>query len=262
MQYDKDARIWYCTLGSLAYCVDVALSPNTTMTESDCAKTIPSNGNTKPVQKPEDTANAVVRLNVGGVLYTTTAGTLLYCKNSVLQQLAQSYLVQPNATPQLLDRDPDTFAHVLRYLRAARFGGTVLPNDIAIRRALSIEAIALRLPSLTKALSDTAARSFRRAVVVCEKHTLFVDGAAVGGHFFVCGKRSSTSWFGGFSEDGLARQFQERVEAAIKETSDKTGLGLAHTATAAATSLDDVDAKDKPRLRHILTITLTFEPRK
>ncbi len=220
------------------------------------------NGSSKPIPAAEDTANAVVRLNVGGVLYTTTAGTLLYCKNSVLHRLAEAYLQQPNAAPQLLDRDPETFAHVLRYLRSARFGGTVLPQDIATRRALSIEAIALRLPTLTRALSDTAARSFRRAIVVCEKHTLFVDGAAVGGHFFVGGKRSATSWFGGFSEDGLARQFQDRVEAVIKDTSDKTGLAHTGTSTTAATAQDGVDNKDAPRLRHILTITLTFEPRK
>ena len=82
------------TLGSLAHCVDVPLSSKTTMTESDSAKTIPSSGITKPIQKSDDTANAVVRLNVGGVLYTTTARTLLYCNNSALQQLSQSYLVQ------------------------------------------------------------------------------------------------------------------------------------------------------------------------
>ena len=89
------------TLGSLAYCADVLLSPNTTITEADSAKAIHSSGINKPVQKPEDTANAVVRLNVGGVLYTTTAGTLLCCKNSALEQLAQSYLVQCNPTQHL-----------------------------------------------------------------------------------------------------------------------------------------------------------------
>ena len=61
------------TLGSLAYCVNVPLPPNTTMTESDSAKTITSSGITKSVKKTEDTANAVVRLNLGGVLSTTTA---------------------------------------------------------------------------------------------------------------------------------------------------------------------------------------------
>ena len=70
------------TLGSLAYCVDVPLSPNTTITELDCAKKILSSGITKPVLKPEDTANVVVRLNVGGVLYTTTAGTFSDCNKN------------------------------------------------------------------------------------------------------------------------------------------------------------------------------------
>ena len=92
------------TLGSLAYCVDVPLSPNITMTESDSAKTIPSSGMTKPVQKPEDIANAVVRVNVGGVSYTATAVRSLYCKNSALQQLSQSYLVlySPTQHPNCL----------------------------------------------------------------------------------------------------------------------------------------------------------------
>ena len=62
------------TLGSLAYSVNVPLTPNTAMTESDSAKTITSSGITKSVQKSEYTANAAVRLNLGGVLYTITAG--------------------------------------------------------------------------------------------------------------------------------------------------------------------------------------------
>lgn len=224
--------------------------------EKHTPSTLPTG--TKPV--PTDTTDAVVRINVGGTVFTTTAGTLRWAgPTCVLHRLADVALTAPeNMNPPLLDRDPDAFGHVLRFLRAARFRGEVLPNSSAAREALLVEADALKLPQLRTALLAAQTRTINRVIVMAEKSTLCVAGTAVSGHYTIAGRRGATGWFSGFSPEGLERAFQRGIGTAISDAA-KSGLVLIQTSSAAAATQEDFDPKSEiPRIRHVVTITLTF----
>lgn len=225
-----------------------------------------NNNNTKP-----DKVNSVVRLNVGGIEFVTTAGTLLWCgESSVLHRLANTYLDQSQGTgipvQPLLDRDPDIFAHLLKYLRSVRFGTGTLPSDSHLRNALLVESRALRIPSLEADIEKIRLAEAVRRIVICEKHLIYVNGTAVSGHFSIAGRRNSAGWFGSFSEEQLTRSFQDRMSQLVVEKAtpnrNNPGMKLESTVTASTVAHDGVAVEagtEVIRLRHIHTVTLTFQ---
>jgi len=193
---------------------------------------------------------------------------LLWCgESSVLCRLANNYLEHHSTSAPLLDRDPDIFAHLLKYLRSVRFGTGTLPTDTHLRNALMVESRALRIPALEEDIKKLRMSEATRRIVICEKHLLYVNGTAVSGHFSIAGRRNSAGWFGAFSEEQLTRSFQDRmaqlvVEKATPNRNNTAGMKLESTTTASTVAHDGTAMEagtENIRLRHIHTVTLTFQ---
>lgn len=228
---------------------DVDANDEKTVT-SPKGKAVPNGDEAAPPDVTVRADDAVVRVNAGGSEFVTTAGTLRTCgKGSVPHLLADA----DNAAVPFLDRDAGAFADVLRWARAARFGGASFPADANRRVALAIEARALRIPALAKALHEDKAARARVDVLVATKTTELVNGAAVNGHYVVAGRRSSAGWFASFNSESLERSFADRVSAAVAEQAARTGLVPIQAHSSAA-----LEQGDGRNLLHILTITYTF----
>lgn len=108
----------------------------------------------------------VIELNVGGVLYTTTAKTL---KNGEESSTLKSLLNGNGSVPRdstnriVIDRDGALFRYVLDYLRTRSL---ILPENFAERMRLKAEAEYFRLPGLIKMLDTTALSTTTLALAV------------------------------------------------------------------------------------------------
>ncbi|VDN38147.1 unnamed protein product [Gongylonema pulchrum] len=106
----------------------------------------------------------IIRLNVGGSLFSTTRQTLLREENSIFTQmlclefkgLENSILVLPDGT-FFIDRDGFLFAYVLEYLR---LGKLILPDNFHNLTRLREEARFYRLESLEEQILAYNATKF------------------------------------------------------------------------------------------------------
>eukprot|EP01006_Ploeotia_vitrea_P056204 TRINITY_DN68078_c3_g2_i1.p1 TRINITY_DN68078_c3_g2~~TRINITY_DN68078_c3_g2_i1.p1 ORF type:complete len:321 (-),score=22.72 TRINITY_DN68078_c3_g2_i1:46-1008(-) len=71
----------------------------------------------------------VVELNLGGTVFKTTEATLLSEKDTFFWAMLNSGHWEPNKEGQyFIDRSPDTFGHILEYLRSGRLDTRHLPE--------------------------------------------------------------------------------------------------------------------------------------
>lgn len=82
----------------------------------------------------------VIRLNVGGVLYITTASLLKqipYYESQLRNAQLCSYYSEADDT-YFLDRDGEVFGHVLRYLRTNVLPGALPAYDLELYVVVSL----------------------------------------------------------------------------------------------------------------------------
>ncbi|XP_013399672.1 BTB/POZ domain-containing protein KCTD16 [Lingula anatina] len=107
-----------------------------------------SNSNSNDQHHP-----AIVELNVGGVLYSTTSTTLTRYPNSYLGKIftgrSEETLPRDSKGKYFLDRDGVLFRYVLDFLRNQRL---VLPENFQEKERLKHEAEYFQLPELTKGI--------------------------------------------------------------------------------------------------------------
>ena len=98
-----------------------------------------------PSMKGDDnhsTTPNTVKLNVGGKLYETSRSFIKQNEGSMLARLVSNTWHGDPSEPIFIDRDGDTFAHVLNHLR---YGSIELPNGIPesmFRRELDYYGVA------------------------------------------------------------------------------------------------------------------------
>ena len=125
---------------------------------------------------PSQASTGIVRLDVGGVRYMTSVGTL--CKLppqgefSILArmfgdlQAGGSAVVPRNSEGvYFIDRDGASFRHVLNYLRAPAGAEPQVPDSALERAQLATEADFYMLPELVEACSGPCKQEARRRVV-------------------------------------------------------------------------------------------------
>jgi hypothetical protein len=98
-------------------------------------------------------SNEIVRLNVGGEIFTTTRATLLRYPDSMLGAMFSGSLatgVDENGC-YFIDRDGSIFRHVLNFLRCGRL---VVPADFQQFDLLAAEADFYQLEGLIEAISQ------------------------------------------------------------------------------------------------------------
>lgn len=104
---------------------------------------------------PKRAGSSIVRLNVGGCRFDTTRGTLQSDCGSMLGRMFDKdqpfNLALDEEGCVFIDRDGDTFRHVLQFLRSGR-----LPKSLDARLALAAEADFFQLSMLTAALLETS----------------------------------------------------------------------------------------------------------
>jgi len=100
----------------------------------------------------ESKSSSVVKLNVGGTVYCTTADTLLRSGPSFFSGLLSVHFKQVLHEGALfIDRDGCRFRYVLNFLRN---GTVVCPNDLVVLRELLEEATFFGLCAMTKMLQE------------------------------------------------------------------------------------------------------------
>ncbi|PVD27069.1 hypothetical protein C0Q70_12219 [Pomacea canaliculata] len=133
-----------------------------------------------------DNKSQVLRLNVGGMFYTTTRPTFLRHPASLLARIATGH-VQVSRDDRgflVIDRDGQVFRHVLNYLRTDRL---FLPDGFREVALLREEAIYYELPGLVGILDGMLENrrrnlrrggNFRRGNINPNNH----DGAGIHGN--------------------------------------------------------------------------------
>lgn len=99
------------------------------------------------------TSSEIVKLNVGGVVYTTTRATLCKHPNSMLGAMfngSMSTHLDENGCV-FIDRDGEMFKFILNYLRCSRL---TLPNDFRDLDLLSAEADFYQVTSLIEHIEE------------------------------------------------------------------------------------------------------------
>lgn len=93
----------------------------------------------------------IVRVNVGGVMHTTTRATLINYPDSMLGAMFGGSMdtTQDEAGCYFIDRDGTTFCHILNFLRCGRL---VLPSDFCQLELLTAEADFYQIEQLTTAI--------------------------------------------------------------------------------------------------------------
>ncbi|XP_038052325.1 BTB/POZ domain-containing protein kctd15-like [Patiria miniata] len=112
----------------------------------------------------------VVKLDVGGCLYTTTRSTMIRYPDSMLGKIFISRQGTPSTdahardddTAYVIDGDGPIFRHVLNFLRRGRL---ILPEDFKEWDVLSTEADFYQLKELTDAVRELAARKDRLEIM-------------------------------------------------------------------------------------------------
>lgn len=99
---------------------------------------------------------SLVELNVGGVIYTTTARTLNSSDETSNLKSLITNSPRDSANRQFIDRDGNLFRFVLDYLRTRTL---VLPENFAERQRLRAEAEYFQLTGLVKLIGGDASSS-------------------------------------------------------------------------------------------------------
>ena len=142
--------------------------------------------------EPGEAQPQLVTLNVGGRLFHTTVGTLcgIPCRGSMLHTLLsadwQHKLLLDQQGAIFLDRDPDLFCHVLRYLRTSTTEGRggVLPseqenpNHRLLLKQLLGEAQFFCLTEMERKIQRRLHQEKRRALEVFSQVDLCREGGA------------------------------------------------------------------------------------
>ena len=104
-------------------------------------------------------SDSIIRLNVGGVYYTTTKATLCRHPDSMLGAMFNGSM--PTTIDEdgryFIDRDGSLFLHVLNYLRSARLA---LPDDFKLLDPLMAEADFFQIEPLIRDLMDLKKRGY------------------------------------------------------------------------------------------------------
>ena len=97
-------------------------------------------------------AQDIVRLNVGGVLFTTTKATLCRCPDSMLGAMFNGSMstAKDEQGCFFIDRDGSMFGHVLNFLRSSQLA---LPSDFQYFDHLAVEADFYQIDPLLQALA-------------------------------------------------------------------------------------------------------------
>ncbi len=98
-------------------------------------------------------AHDIIRLNVGGIPYTTTKATLSKYPNSMIGAMfngSMSTTVDDDGR-YFIDRDGEMFAHVLNFLRSSRLA---LPDGFKCFDQLAVEADFYQIEPLIQAVSE------------------------------------------------------------------------------------------------------------
>lgn len=102
----------------------------------------------------------VIELNVGGVVYTTTLGTLTRDSGSLLYQMFTGKIkdqpIKDSKGKYFLDRDGVLFRYVLDYLRNQKM---ILPETFQETERLKQEADHYRLPGMVRCLAESSSSS-------------------------------------------------------------------------------------------------------
>ena len=97
--------------------------------------------------------SSILRLNVGGVPYTTTKATLCRYPNSMLGAMFNGSMptTLDEDSRYFIDRDGHLFVHILNYLRSARLA---LPDGFKLLEPLMAEADFFQIEPLIQDLTD------------------------------------------------------------------------------------------------------------
>ena len=104
-----------------------------------------------PKGGPDQTLPAVVELNVGGQLYTTSLPTLLKDSDSLLSAMfsGRQKIPRDSRGRFFIDRDGVLFRYILDYLRNSKLA---LPEEFMERERLVVEAEYFKLKGMARAL--------------------------------------------------------------------------------------------------------------
>jgi hypothetical protein len=107
-------------------------------------------------QQQDSTGSTCIKINVGGVDFTTTLGTLRAVPGSYLDTLFSNRwtpsMLVPSTTTPFIDRSPECFHHVLAYLRCLQYTNyqPTLPQSASQLQQLRNEAEFYLLPGLAE----------------------------------------------------------------------------------------------------------------
>ena len=121
-------------------------------------------------------SSRVVKLNVGGIPFTTTVKTLRKDPNSMLAALFSGTLeIKPSEDGSFfIDRDGTYFRHILNYLRD---GELILPGRAKFLKELEAEARFYRLQGILDALKPEPPKPFVGSVILTnEEHRRILKG--------------------------------------------------------------------------------------
>jgi hypothetical protein len=105
----------------------------------------------------------LLRLNVGGVFFTTTKATLLRYPNSMLGAMFNGSMptTRDESGAYFIDRDGQMFGYVLNFLRSSQLA---LPDGFNLIDQLSVEADFFQVEPLIQAISEYKKRRQQRPV--------------------------------------------------------------------------------------------------
>ena len=100
----------------------------------------------------------IIRLNVGGVPYTTTKATLSRYPNSMIGAMFNGSMptTVDDEGRYFIDRDGNMFAHVLNFLRSSQLA---LPDGFKHHDQLAVEADFYQVEPLIQALNELKKQS-------------------------------------------------------------------------------------------------------
>jgi len=120
----------------------------------------------------------IVRLNVGGELFTTTRATLIRYPDSMLGAMFSGAMdtARDESGCYFIDRDGTTFRHILNFLRC---GQLVLPSGFSQLDLLAVESDFYRLDPLIDAIllfkgSRSVSGSFLEVFLQTTHYTMHV----------------------------------------------------------------------------------------